>query len=400
LDDINMIARGATEAAATANTEELLAKVKKRARDLGFDTHKDQCGRVVDELGMLLRAQDHSVVATPAPKKFCLLLNATRFLLKCKHVRKDVFLSLLGHWAWVLQLNRSLYSCLAASYDAAVTVDARLTLSPKVLTELRWLVWLAPAVRADLGAPLCRSLFMVDAGPEGGAVVRTTLKPHVQFSADVLREDYPRNVWRNCARGAWSYVEHNNLTESRTSLWALERAGRDEARHAATTGAAARPLRVVVYTDSLVAKGAFSKGRSSSRNLNKYCRKAAALCVLFGLQPKYRYVPTDANFADGPSRGLTFPCVHPDTTAKAAAKAANRAAVPETCTPAVFSTLDELGAAGPAWLSCLPSAVANARESDPSDASSSFQGSGSGDTGSFTIEYSHVGPFAPAGSAR
>ena len=320
LDDLGGIARGFTQRSAVVAAEELLAALKRKATDVGLVTHKDQCGREVLELGVQLRARDGTVVATPAPKKFLLLLRATRYLLTRRSVKKLAFLSVLGHWAWNLQLQRSQYSVLAECYRVTITTAANVTLNDRVHQELRWLCALAPMLRADLGSPLAPTMYMVDAGPEGGAFVSTRLTHGERYSPDVHLESYPRNVWRLGAMGTWKQLEHNNLCEARTNLWALQRAGNDEARTAKRRRRRARNVRVVVYTDSLVAKGAFTKGRSSSASLNRYCRKYAALAALLGVIGIFRYVESAKNWADGPSRGVRFPCVHHETAEKAERK--------------------------------------------------------------------------------
>ena len=62
--------------------------------------------------------------------------------------------------------------------------------------------------------------------------------------------------------------------------------------------------RVLIFVDSMVGLGALSKGRSSSTPLLRLCRQAAACCLAFGLIPMYRYIASEHNPADGPSRGL------------------------------------------------------------------------------------------------
>ena len=50
--------------------------------------------------------------------------------------------------------------------------------------------------------------------------------------------------------------------------------------------------------------GALAKGRSSSPALLRLCRQAAAISLGFGMRLYLRYVPSEWNIADGPSRGL------------------------------------------------------------------------------------------------
>jgi len=60
--------------------------------------------------------------------------------------------------------------------------------------------------------------------------------------------------------------------------------------------------RLLVLCDSQVALGAVSKGRSSSQPLLRRLRALAALVMASGLCVTVRWIPTDLNPADEPSR--------------------------------------------------------------------------------------------------
>ena len=60
---------------------------------------------------------------------------------------------------------------------------------------------------------------------------------------------------------------------------------------------------MLLIGDSMVTLGAFSKGRSSSAPVLHLCRRLAALCLGLGVKCYWRWVPTDHNNSDGPSRG-------------------------------------------------------------------------------------------------
>ena len=59
----------------------------------------------------------------------------------------------------------------------------------------------------------------------------------------------------------------------------------------------------MVFVDSLVTLGCFSKGRSSIPVFLHLCRKMAAICLATGARFYWRYVASEQNVADGPSRG-------------------------------------------------------------------------------------------------
>ncbi|CAK0805124.1 unnamed protein product [Prorocentrum cordatum] len=101
--------------------------------------------------------------------------------------------------------------------------------------------------------------------------------------------------WKEVVRWRWEEKEHINLLEMRTGVAA--------ARHSARTRASwgKRHLRI---TDSMVCLGGFSKGRSASRPILILCRRMAALDLGCGMREYWRWVPSDRNHSDGPSRGF------------------------------------------------------------------------------------------------
>jgi len=96
--------------------------------------------------------------------------------------------------------------------------------------------------------------------------------------------------------------EHINVLEATTVTLAIQRAVRSRKR---------RNCRVLVFLDNQAALGAFRKGRSSSWGMLMACRRTAAQAIFAGLRIAFRFVPTDRNPADGPSRGYSRPGVAP-----------------------------------------------------------------------------------------
>ncbi len=104
-----------------------------------------------------------------------------------------------------------------------------------------------------------------------------------------------KSMWTVSFTSQWRFEEHNNVTEARTTLWAIRRAARIRAEWG---------KRLLIFSDSAVTIGALMKGRSSSWGLLRQCRKAAHFCLGLGLQLWLRYVPSQRNNEDGPSRGF------------------------------------------------------------------------------------------------
>jgi hypothetical protein len=63
--------------------------------------------------------------------------------------------------------------------------------------------------------------------------------------------------------------------------------------------------RVIVIVDARVIRRAVTRGRSSSRTLNRALRRLAAHHLLSGIQLLVIWVPTDVNVADDPTRHKT-----------------------------------------------------------------------------------------------
>ena len=117
----------------------------------------------------------------------------------------------------------------------------------------------------------------------------------------------PLARWSEVVRLRWRIADHNNLGEVRILVLALRRLARSSRSW---------DKRVLCISDSLVAIGALSKGRSPSWPVLRLCRMAAAVQLAAGIRPYFRWVPSKRNHADGPSRD--FPIgVAPDWVVEA-----------------------------------------------------------------------------------
>ena len=99
--------------------------------------------------------------------------------------------------------------------------------------------------------------------------------------------------WRLAIQQRWTFHEHINVLELRVAVSALRRAARDSRFFG---------RRLLVLSDNMVAVLLLEKGRSRVRGLNALCRKAAAYLLATGMHLRVRYLETDRNPADGPSR--------------------------------------------------------------------------------------------------
>ena len=100
--------------------------------------------------------------------------------------------------------------------------------------------------------------------------------------------------WSLLFKGTFAQEEHNNILELRGVVAVLRHLNRSSRVWSS---------RVLVFTDSLVSLGALAKGRSSARQILRMCRAAAAVELACEIKLILRWVPSELNFADGPSRG-------------------------------------------------------------------------------------------------
>jgi hypothetical protein len=100
--------------------------------------------------------------------------------------------------------------------------------------------------------------------------------------------------WKLLWRGKWKITEHTNINELRTIAMLCRRLSLDHRRW---------NTRVLVFSDSTSAIGAVSKGRSSRPALLRLTRQIAAISIALGIRMICRYVRSEKNWSDGPSRG-------------------------------------------------------------------------------------------------
>ena len=77
---------------------------------------------------------------------------------------------------------------------------------------------------------------------------------------------------------------------------------------------------MLVVTDSQVVLGCFRKGRSSNPGLLYLSRRLAGFLLGYNVRLAIRYVPSELNMADGPSRGAAYASVDDGTVRKAELK--------------------------------------------------------------------------------
>jgi hypothetical protein len=92
---------------------------------------------------------------------------------------------------------------------------------------------------------------------------------------------------------AWREERHINEGEVGAFNVLLRRRAKDPSKH---------EMRYLNVVDSLVTRGAISKGRSPSRGMNRILKQTAALLVASDQYPLIPWTISRWNFADGASR--------------------------------------------------------------------------------------------------
>ena len=103
------------------------------------------------------------------------------------------------------------------------------------------------------------------------------------------------SVWQEARSWFWKRPRHINALEVSAGVAVLNEVG-PNAPHS----------RVVSCLDSAVARGALSKGRSTSTLLQPLLRRSAVLQVCFDLYPVWPFCPTRHNVADDPTRDVVL----------------------------------------------------------------------------------------------
>lgn len=262
----------------------------------------------VDCLGIELNGREHTV-APRADKLHRLRLDTVSVLRRGTCSGRDMA-QLVGRWTWLMLVTRPALACFSSVYRFIQSAGRRIfNLWPTVARELWAVARLSPLFVTSLSAPWYSHVMATDACLSGTGVVAApvpvsvvTLAARISGSGSlapktVVDESLDRLLvqrpWTTLVSAPWAREEHINQLELLSVSVAL--------RRVLSTPSSIR-RRLLVLSDSQVAVGALSKGRSSSHNLLRRIRPLSALLLGSGLQLHLRWIPSDYNPADGPSR--------------------------------------------------------------------------------------------------
>jgi hypothetical protein len=259
----------------------------------------------VECLGLLVDGRKHTVGV--APGKLLTLKRDTERLIAKGYASGREVAALVGRWVWAALVRRPILAALQNVYRFIECARGRsFALWPSVARELRVLSGLAPLMIAVLSAPRHGTVVATDASMTGMGVtacraadlpVDLPSRPDGGNRDDVaVGQEVAHLRWRTIVACQWRYKEpeHINSYELRAAdtgvRWLL-------------SSPHSQRSRLTILTDSAVAAGALSKGRSSSPIILRRLRRISALLLASGCVLDVCFVRSEFNPADAPSRG-------------------------------------------------------------------------------------------------
>ncbi len=250
----------------------------------------------VECLGLEVNGSTHTV-GLPASELERLRADTSR-LLSTRHCTGLELSILVGRWTWACLAARPALSVFSTVYRFIQAAGhRRFAIWHSVSLELRVMSGLAPLLFASTAAPWFERLIATDASSTGLGVVASSSPPVLPHPTVTTPEQAAvvagSSRWHTIVSSRWLRAEHINVLELRALCtavrWVLS------FRHSVG-------CRLLLFSDSTVTVGAVSKGRSSSLPLNRRLRYLASLVFAFGLSVAVRWLPSELNPADGPSR--------------------------------------------------------------------------------------------------
>eukprot|EP00438_Fugacium_kawagutii_P014095 Skav231798 [mRNA] locus=scaffold734:131220:155475:+ [translate_table: standard] len=280
----------------------------------------------------------------PKAARLWKLRLAIREILRRGRVSGQQLERLVGHITFVSLCRREALSVLGDSYTFIRRHYAQVVPLWKSVRKFRkeLLNWdgIAPLIFCQLDADWGNTLYAVDASEWGLGVTTTNIdvleakglwaynerwrfkhgvannpRQYVQLEEELLAyDDQAVNMdlrqfsgvgfssvdrsWKMVGRVAWRRKESMPVYEARATLFAIRHALRSSASFG---------RRFIILTDSLAAAVSFDKGRASSYRLRRVVEQVAALTLCTGSGFRSRWIPSEWNPSDGPSRSAWSP---------------------------------------------------------------------------------------------
>eukprot|EP00438_Fugacium_kawagutii_P030304 Skav204412 [mRNA] locus=scaffold398:166413:168713:- [translate_table: standard] len=272
----------------------------------------NQSGRVGAPLTKLKQLSQLILEVCQLPFVTKKLLQKTVGLLVHPAMHRRIFMSLLQEtYLWIEKLQPT----------------EKRRLPPPIREELLWMALCLPLMHSNMRWPVSKRVAATDASTTGGGraatmtsqTVANTLYRFSEHRGEASRLDWstgnlapPSNmdeapseledlmlahVWNTTHKCSFGHKQHINILEMKMLKAELKDLVHQHAE----------PHRAVTLVDSRVVCGAFSKGRSSSRQLNRILRSMIGWLIAGQKSLHLVWVQSKANPSDHPSRGKAIP---------------------------------------------------------------------------------------------
>lgn len=315
---------------------------------LGFTLHEDaEASSFFPTLGGIIAGKNGKV--KPTPSRAWNVILAFESLLEGP-VDWVVLQRLLGHAMTICTINRYGMCIFRSLYDYVEAAPIPRPLNKKERQEVLTFIGLVPLLVGEMKRPWSTTISCSDSSPEGYGVCQRHLEKdrvhelgswqdrwrfkHLEPSLwrpreraqglDVvgdprtarasksegdIKDMYSYNnyfpevpldvtepsAWQTKLMGRWSNTgEHITVKEGRALVLAIKRL---------TRSSSSRGQRHLVLLDSFALCMAVNKGRACNFKMLRCMQQLSALCLAGGFSVRVRWVPSERNVADGPSRG-------------------------------------------------------------------------------------------------
>ncbi|CAE7265927.1 AMY1.1 [Symbiodinium sp. CCMP2592] len=322
-----------------------------RLADMGFTLHEHEAASLVfPTLGGEIDG-NRGEVRTSASRAWNIIL-AFEYMTD-NVVSPELVQKLLGHAMVICVLNRCGMCVFRRLYDFIEKGGSPRRLSREEAEECRVFIGVIPLLVGDLRREWSETITATDASPEGYGICergcpRDTVRcigrwnerwrfrrlppeewqprqraagldPFRDLNTVFVEGDDPeqleytpnesfpevphslmdRDTWHTVLMGRWGETgEHITLKEGRALVLAVRRMARST--HS-------RRKRHLVIVDSMSLAFAATKGRATNFALLRITQQLSALSLAGDFQLRLRWVPSEVNVADGPSRGILLP---------------------------------------------------------------------------------------------
>ena len=327
-------------------------KVCGRLEEMGFVLHEHTSASTITRtLGGIIDGDIGHVRCTP--QRIWSLILAFEYLVDHK-VSVELVQRLLGHAMVACVINRSGMSVFRYLYDFVHSGAKPRKLNVKERMECNIFIGILPLLVSDIRRPWSSTISCTDASPAGWGIVERQIgdsvvqsigkwqerwrfrrldpsewKPRgralgldpfrdirtvVGTKSDlddldnyVANNDFPEvphcilnpSHWKTVSMGKWKHSnEHITLKEARALHMAVRRLSR--ASHH-------RNHRHLVFVDNMALCFSANKGRASNFGILRVLQQIGSICLAASITLRTRWVASEANCADGPSRGQITP---------------------------------------------------------------------------------------------